>query len=314
MRSGTVTCTLLTSRDTAFNFIADVGNLLLWAPAFADAIRLEGDCWIAQKANTQFEVRISADARTGTIDFEKLRDGEVFAISPSRLLHNGRDAEYVFTFFQTEGMPDDVFHSTLEAMADEFLTLKRLLDRGPLSTAERSGVGEAVATIRSCTDADSDSIWSIINDGAEAYRGVIPPDCWHEPYMTKAQLEADICAGVHFWCAENNGVLAGVMGVQPVLDAVLIRHAYVRTAERGHGLGSALLAQLLSSTRQPVLIGAWRDATWAIAFYEKHGFREVTPDIKDKLLRRYWTVPDRQIETSVVLAKPGQLPPWCSQT
>lgn len=156
--------------------------------------------------------------------------------------------------------------------------------------------------IRRCTDADFDAIWEIINDAAQAYRGVIPADRWHEPYMGRDELAREIAAGVAFWGAEADGALAGVMGIQDVKDVTLIRHAYVRTAARRQGTGGRLLAALRESTDRPLLIGTWAAADWAIRFYEKHGFHLVSPDEKDRLLRAYWSIPDRQIETSVVLA------------
>jgi len=142
----------------------------------------------------------------------------------------------------------------------------------------------------------------IVNDAAVAYRGHIPADRWHEPYMPLEELRSEIAAGVRFLGVERAGALLGIMGSQEVKDVTLIRHAYVRTSERGHGLGTLLLKQLLATTTRPVLIGTWRAATWAISFYERHGFQVVGDEEKNRLLNRYWTVPDRQIETSVVLA------------
>ena len=142
----------------------------------------------------------------------------------------------------------------------------------------------------------------IVNDAAVAYRGHIPADRWHEPYMPLEELRSEIAAGVRFLGVERAGALLGIMGSQEVKDVTLIRHAYVRTSERGHGLGTLLLKQLLATTTRRVLIGTWRAATWAISFYERHGFQVVGDEEKNRLLKRYWTVPDRQIETSVVLA------------
>lgn len=148
--------------------------------------------------------------------------------------------------------------------------------------------------IRRCGQQDFEEIWTIINDGAEAYRGVIPADRWHEPYMTCDKLRSEIEAGVVFWGFEVEGALQGVMGIQDVQDVTLIRHAYVRTRERRSGIGGKLLSHLKTLTNRPVLIGTWADATWAIHFYEKHGFRPLPADQKDKLLQRYWNVlPDR---------------------
>jgi N-acetylglutamate synthase-like GNAT family acetyltransferase len=157
--------------------------------------------------------------------------------------------------------------------------------------------------IRLCTDADFPVIHSIVNDAAVAYRGVIPADCWHEPYMSEAALEEEIASGVRFWGWERDGVLVGVMGIQDVKDVTLIRHAYVRTALRRGGIGARLLEHLRKLTQRPLLIGTWAAADWAIRFYEKHGFRMVGDEEKHRLLRTYWTIPDRQIETSVVLAE-----------
>ena len=156
--------------------------------------------------------------------------------------------------------------------------------------------------IRHCDPSDFETIRAIINDGAEAYRGVIPADRWTEPYMSREHLQHEIGAGVEFWGYEAGGNLVGVMGIQEVEDVTLIRHAYVRGSHQGRGIGALLLAHLRTLTDRPVLIGTWVDAAWAIGFYQKHGFRLVTPAEKERLLRRYWIIPERQIETSVVLA------------
>ena len=156
--------------------------------------------------------------------------------------------------------------------------------------------------IRRCAVGDFDLIYDIVNDGALAYKGVIPKDRWREPYMSKQELRHEIDEGVAFWGFEENGSLAGVMGLQPVQDVTLIRHAYVRTGSQRRGIGARLLSHLLTLTPGPVLIGTWTDAVWAIRFYEKHGFRIVPDEQKDLLLKRYWGIPERQIETSVVLA------------
>ena len=157
-------------------------------------------------------------------------------------------------------------------------------------------------TIRPCRQVDFETIYAIINDAAEAYRGVIPADCWKTPYMSREELRHEIAEGVVFWGSEKDAELAGVMGVQEVLDATLVRHAYVRTAARNQGIGGSMLAELLSHTTRPTLIGAWAAADWAIRFYQRHGFQMVSREEKDRLLRTYWSVSDRQIETSVVLA------------
>jgi len=145
-------------------------------------------------------------------------------------------------------------------------------------------------------------IYAIINEAAKAYRGVIPADCWKEPYMSKDALRHEMNQGVVFWGYQEDGELLGVMGIQHVQDVTLIRHAYVCTAKRNQGIGGKLLSSLCKQTAQPILVGTWADAVWAIRFYEKHGFRSVSPEEKDRLLRRYWSIPKRQIETSVVLA------------
>jgi N-acetylglutamate synthase-like GNAT family acetyltransferase len=156
--------------------------------------------------------------------------------------------------------------------------------------------------IRRTTAADFEQIWEIINDGAVAYKGIIPADRWHEPYMLPQELLDEIAAGVEFWgCEEENGLVA-VMGIQPVRDVCLIRHAYTRTASQKRGLGAQLLAHLHALATRPMLIGTWADASWAIHFYEKYGFARVSREEKERLLRLYWSIPERQVETSVVLA------------
>jgi len=145
------------------------------------------------------------------------------------------------------------------------------------------------------------AICEVINEAAEAYRGVIPADCWHEPYMAEDALAREIGNGVRFWGWERDGVLAGIMGIQDVKDVTLIRHAYVRTVQRNHGIGGLLLGHLRTMTDRPLLIGTWAAADWAIRFYVKNGFRVVGDQEKEQLLKRYWSIPDRQVETSVVL-------------
>ena len=156
--------------------------------------------------------------------------------------------------------------------------------------------------IRVCIDDDFEAIFQIINDAAEAYRGIIPVDRWHEPYMPREELRAEVSAGVAFLGYEKDGELAGVMGTQNVQDVTLIRHSYVRTAQRGQGIGGELLDRIMGQATKPVLIGTWADAVWAVRFYGNHGFKVVSTQEKETLLRKYWNVPDRQIETSVVLA------------
>jgi GNAT superfamily N-acetyltransferase len=157
--------------------------------------------------------------------------------------------------------------------------------------------------IRGCDERDFETIYTIINDGAQAYKGVIPADRWTEPYMSRDKLRHEIEDGVVFWGHEDEGALTGVMGLQDVQDVTLIRHAYVRTASRNRGIGGKLLTHLRTITSRPVLIGTWADAVWAIRFYERHGFQVVGPAEKTRLLTKYWNVPDRQVETSVVLAE-----------
>ena len=156
--------------------------------------------------------------------------------------------------------------------------------------------------IRLCDESEFDTMIEIVNDAAQAYRGVIPGDRWKEPYMPKEELCHEIDAGVVFWGYEEEGELLGVMGIQPVQDVTLIRHAYVRTAQQNRGVGGKLLAHLRTRTDRPVLIGTWADAVWAVRFYEKHGFRMVSPEEKNRVLVKYWSIPERQVETSVVLA------------
>ena len=156
--------------------------------------------------------------------------------------------------------------------------------------------------IRRCEEGDFEAIYEIINEAAQAYKGAIPPDCWKEPYMSREELQREMESGITFWGYEEGGRLIGVMGIQHVKDVTLIRHSYVRRAWQRRGIVGRLLEHLRGQTHRPILIGTWADAPWAIRFYEKHGFRLVSPQEKDHLLRKYWTIPERQIETSVVLA------------
>ena len=159
-------------------------------------------------------------------------------------------------------------------------------------------------TIRLCSAADREAIFAIVNAAADAYRGVIPPDRWHEPYMPLEELDHELAAGVKFWAYEADGELVGVMGIQDVGDLDLIRHAYVSPALQGRGIGGRLLEHLTASASRRMLVGTWAAASWAIRFYRGHGFVSVPPDRAAELLRTYWNIPERQIETSVVLAKP----------
>jgi len=156
--------------------------------------------------------------------------------------------------------------------------------------------------IRACEESDFEALLALINAAAEAYRGIIPPDRWKEPYMPAEELAEEIAAGVQFQVFEEAAVLKGVMGVQDVKDVTLIRHAYVDPAAQRQGVGAALLASCRAAAERPLLIGTWAAADWAIRFYEKYGFEQTSPADKDLLLRAYWTIPERQIETSVVLA------------
>ncbi|MFN0301329.1 MAG: GNAT family N-acetyltransferase [Burkholderiales bacterium] len=169
-------------------------------------------------------------------------------------------------------------------------------------TTERSKGAVDTGIIRSCTGADFNAMLAIINDAATAYRGVIPEDCWHDPYMRADELSREIAADIRFAGYDHAGSLIGVMGTQPVQDVTLIRHAYVSTRGQRRGVGTALLQHLRARTDRPILIGTWAAAHWAIRFYEQHGFRVIESTDKNALLKKYWTVSDRQIETSVVLA------------
>ena len=156
--------------------------------------------------------------------------------------------------------------------------------------------------IRRSEDADLEAMLAIVNDAAQSYRGVIPADRWHEPYMPRRELVKEIGDGVVFWVAEEDGRLAGVMGIQDRGDVALVRHAYVAPALQRKGVGAQLLRHVEGLTGKPILIGTWASASWAIAFYRRNGYTLLTGRQKDNLLRRYWTIPERQVETSVVLA------------
>jgi len=155
--------------------------------------------------------------------------------------------------------------------------------------------------IRKYTESDIEAIYEIINDASIAYKGHIPADRWKEPYMPLEELKHEIDEGVVFYCYEDNGEIIGVMGIQDVLDVKLIRHAYVRTTKRKGGIGTKLLHYLTENQSKQILIGTWKDAVWAIDFYLKNGFRQVSEEEKNMLLKKYWDIPDRQVETSVVL-------------
>ena len=160
-------------------------------------------------------------------------------------------------------------------------------------------------TVRPCRKDERSVISEIINAAAEVYRGVIPADRWHDPYMSLPELDSEISAGVAFWAYDYEGEVIGVMGIQPVRDVDLIRHAYVRPGNQRRGIGATLINHIRSMSSRQMLVGTWAAATWAIAFYQRHGFELVPTDQKIALLKSYWTIPERQIETSVVLANPA---------
>jgi GNAT superfamily N-acetyltransferase len=162
-----------------------------------------------------------------------------------------------------------------------------------------------VGSIRPCRGDERDAVLAVINAAAEAYRGVIPADRWHEPYMPPGEFDGEVAAGVAFWGYEEGGALLGVMGTQPVRDVDLIRHAYVRPASQRLGVGGALLEHLGRLGARRMLVGTWAAAGWAIRFYERHGFELVPPERTAALLETYWSIPARQVETSVVLARPS---------
>jgi N-acetylglutamate synthase-like GNAT family acetyltransferase len=156
--------------------------------------------------------------------------------------------------------------------------------------------------IRASVREDFPRILAIINDAALAYRGVIPADRWHDPYMPAGELQKQIDEGVAFSVAEDEGQMLGVMGIQDRGEVALVRHAYVSTTVQRGGVGTKLLRHVQSLTHKPILIGTWADAAWAIGFYQRNGFVVVPKQETARLLRRYWSIPDRQVETSVVLA------------
>jgi GNAT superfamily N-acetyltransferase len=184
----------------------------------------------------------------------------------------------------------------------------RVVPRRALRALDQVVIGhvdEGTGTIRLCRDDERDAILAIVNAAAEAYRGVIPPDRWRDPYMPAEELDGEIAAGVAFWGYESGGgELLGIMGIQPVRNVDLIRHAYVAPASQRRGVGGALLEHLMRSARRRVLVGTWAAAHWAVSFYRRNGFEQVDPETKDRLLRSYWSIPERQVETSVVLARP----------
>jgi GNAT superfamily N-acetyltransferase len=162
-----------------------------------------------------------------------------------------------------------------------------------------------VGEVRRCGDGERPAILAIVNAAAEAYRGVIPADRWHDPYMSREELDGEIAAGVVFWGYEDGGALLGVMGIQPVGDVDLIRHAYVAPGAQRRGVGGALLEHLAGSATRRLLVGTWAAAGWAVDFYRRNGFELLPPERGAELLRRYWTIPERQVATSVVLERVG---------
>jgi N-acetylglutamate synthase-like GNAT family acetyltransferase len=156
--------------------------------------------------------------------------------------------------------------------------------------------------VRQSEATDLLQILALINEAAQAYRGVVPHDRWHDPYMPADELSREIASGVVFWAAEDNGAVLGVMGLQDRDDVTLVRHAYVSPAQQRKGIGLTLLRHIEALSTKPILIGTWADASWAIAFYRRNGFILLPHDETGPLLRKYWSIPERQIETSVVLA------------
>jgi N-acetylglutamate synthase-like GNAT family acetyltransferase len=172
---------------------------------------------------------------------------------------------------------------------------------GAVQNETKPSQGRAML-IRRAEEADMPATFAIINEAAQAYRGVIPDDRWHEPYMPMDELESEIARGITFCVAEDEGRVLGLMGMQDRGDVLLVRHAYVAAATQGKGVGSKLLRHVEALASTPILIGTWADASWAVAFYQRNGYTVVAPDEKERLLRTYWSIPERQIETSVVLA------------
>ncbi len=200
--------------------------------------------------------------------------------------------------------------------------LRGLCREGPRRESPEAGGGRlavcAVAKgasylIRLCSQKDMDTVYEIINDSARAYSGHIPEDCYHQPHMPREELQSEVADGVVFYGYEDNGVLVAVMGIQDKGPVTLIRHAYTRTEKRGMGIGSRLLEYLLQMTTTPVLVGTWRDARWAIRFYEKHGFELASTEHKTRLLKEFWSISPRQIETSVVLVHNSSRRELCRQ-
>lgn len=159
--------------------------------------------------------------------------------------------------------------------------------------------------IRQSRQGDLPRIFEVVNDAAQRYRGVIPDDRWHDPYMPQDELAREIAQGVVFWVAEDEGRILGVMGIQDKGAVALVRHAYVASAAQRRGVGTMLLRHVLGLAGKPVLIGTWAAASWAIDFYRRNGFSVVPGAEKNRLLRTYWSIPERQVEVSVVLSDRG---------
>ena len=199
----------------------------------------------------------------------------------------------------TRGIVKDI----LTRSADHPHGIKVRLTDGQVGRVKKVRPGPGCAAkIRQCSERDFEMICSIINEAAQVYKGVIPGDRWKVPYMSKNELKHEIDAGVVFWGFEEDGSLIGVMGIQHVQDVTLIRHAYVLLQRQHRGIGKKLLLELCKKSDRPILIGTWADAIWAIQFYEKRGFKQVAEQEKNRLLEKYWSVPQRQVATSVVLA------------
>jgi GNAT superfamily N-acetyltransferase len=161
--------------------------------------------------------------------------------------------------------------------------------------------------IRKLGDADFQTILAIVDDAAVAYKGKIPADRWKEPYMPPEELKEEIQSGVQFFGYTKNSALIAVMGIQIVKDVTLIRHAYTLTSHQRNGLGEQLLNYLLRLAKtKRILVGTWEAASWAIRFYQKHGFELLSREETNKLLKKYWSIPERQVETSVVLELKGK--------
>jgi N-acetylglutamate synthase-like GNAT family acetyltransferase len=156
--------------------------------------------------------------------------------------------------------------------------------------------------VRRMRESDLVAALTIVNDAARSYRGVIPADRWHEPYLSRDELEREIADGVIFWVADEDESLLGVMGLQDKGEVALVRHAYIAPTVQRRGVGTLLLRHVAALANKPVLIGTWADSSWAIEFYRRNGFTVVSNEQKDTLLRKYWAIPARQIDTSVVLA------------